>query len=232
MLLDITEISFPESTFYSLIFIIVAAFLLAANYLDNRFKKKYEERAAKDKEELNKALADFKIKENELGRITAETKQKASEWGIAEFEKYKLTELENQRKIIAENEVANARNILYRWIAENEDRIRKDAANRSVRNVMGKVTEQLLPFSEAMSLFNPKDARFLGSPIDLIIFDGSEELKEEINIVFIEVKTGTSALSKRQRLIKEAIENKRVYWKRVNMKDFGDDVNEALKENH
>lgn len=229
MLLDITEISFPESTFYSLIFIIVAAFLLAANYLDNRFKKKYEEKAAKDKEELNKALANFKIKENELGRITAETKQKASEWGIAEFEKYKLTELENQRRIIAENSIANAKNILHQWIAENEDRIRKDAANRSVRNVLGKVTEHLVPFSEAMKGFNPKDIRFVGSPIDLVIFDGAEELrKDEITIYFVEVKTGTSALSKRQQLIRQAIRDKKVEWMQVTMRDFGEGVNQEL----
>jgi predicted Holliday junction resolvase-like endonuclease len=181
------------------------------------------------KNKLLKSQTDYTEQKLIFEKKEAEYKLNMTVLATAEFEKFKETELEAQKKIITENTLAAARNVLAEWIAENEERIRKDAANRSVRNVMGKVTEQLLPFSEAMSLFNPKDARFLGSPIDLIIFDGSEELKEEINIVFIEVKTGTSALSKRQRLIKEAIESKRVFWKRVNMRDFGDDVNEALK---
>lgn len=107
-----------------------------------------------------------------------------------------------------------------------------DAANRSVRNVLGKVTEHLIPFSEAMKHFNPKDIRFIGSPIDLIVFNGAEELRNDISIHFIEVKTGTSALSKRQQLIRNAIENQRIHWLRVNMKDFGDNVNEALNERH
>ncbi len=117
---------------------------------------------------------------------------------------------------------------LRAWIIENEDRIRKDAANRSVRIVMGKVTEHLIPFNEAFSQFNPKDARFIGSPIDLIVFDGAEDKKDEINIYFIEVKTGTSALSQRQKKVMEAVKAKRVDWLRLNVKDFGDDVNQSL----
>ncbi len=121
--------------------------------------------------------------------------------------------------------------LLSQWKIENEDRIRKDAANRSVRNVLGKVTEHLIPFSEAMKQFNPKDIRFVGSPIDLIVFDGAEELKkEEMTIWFIEIKTGKSTLSKRQQIIRDAIESNRVKWLRVDMKSFGDDVNAALSE--
>jgi hypothetical protein len=43
--------------------------------------------------------------------------------------------------------------------------MRKDAANRSARNVQGKVTEHLIPLSEAMRHFNPKDVRLIGSSI-------------------------------------------------------------------
>jgi len=51
-----------------------------------------------------------------------------------------------------------------------------------------------------------------GSPIDLIVFDGLDE-GELRKIVFVEVKSGKSVLSKRERLIKDAIEKKKVEWK-------------------
>ena len=220
MLLDIT---LPESTVYTWVFIIVILLIIISNWFNNNYKKTYEQKTAIDKEELNKKIAEYQLN-------TAKLKEQATQWGLAELEKFKQNELEAQTKIINDNAIGAAKNVLARWMAENEDRIRKDAANRSVRNVLGKVTEHLIPFSEAMKQFNPKDIRFIGSPIDLIVFDGAEELRNDISIHFIEVKTGTSALSKRQQLIKDAIQNRRIHWMRVNMKDFGDDVNEALKQ--
>ena len=52
----------------------------------------------------------------------------------------------------------------------------------------------------------------MGSPIDLIVFDGLDEesLRE---IYFVEVKTGASAsLTSRQRQIRDAIKAGRVRW--------------------
>ena len=96
------------------------------------------------------------------------------------------------------------------WLNEKEREIRKDAVKRSSEIILGKVGEQFAPLLvfEKYNL-NPKDARFLGSPIDYIIFSGMSEgkLKE---IVFVEIKHGTSKLSKTQAQIKEAIENKKV----------------------
>lgn len=225
ILLNLYEI--PNSTFFWAVVIISAAIYYAYKYL-----AKIQEKIQKSREDI--VLFEGKLREKDLKIEIYEGKMRehANELAAKQLAEWKEKELESIKTVINKNAIDSAKNYLSTWIIENEERIRKDAANRSVRNVMGKVTEQLLPFSEAMNMFNSKDARFLGSPIDLIIFDGSEELKDSINIFFIEVKTGTAGLSKRQRLIKEAIENKRVYWKRVNMKDFGDDVNEALMEEY
>lgn len=57
--------------------------------------------------------------------------------------------------------------------------------------------------------YNPKDACFIGSPIDLIVFDGLDEGKLR-KIVFVEVKSGKSTLSKREKLIRDAVEQRRV----------------------
>lgn len=170
-------------------------------------------------------------RDTQIQKIHAEMQAQAQEKGMMWFEQWKKEELQKYIKVIEEAGDKTALAKLNQWIIENEERIRKDAANRSVRNVLGKVTEHLIPFSEAMKQFNPKDIRFIGSPIDLIVFEGAEELKkDEVVIHFIEVKTGTSALSKRQQLIRDAVKNKRIEWLRVDMKSFGDEVNAALAE--
>jgi Endonuclease related to archaeal Holliday junction resolvase len=50
---------------------------------------------------------------------------------------------------------------------------------------------------------------------DLIAFAG-RNASEEVAIVFIEVKTGQSALSARERAVKKAVEAKQVSWRVIN----------------
>ena len=71
-----------------------------------------------------------------------------------------------------------------------------------------------MPYLPGFNL-DPKDVRFLGTPIDLIAFDGLNA-SEEVEIVFIDVKTGQSALSPRERAVKKAVETRRVSWRVVN----------------
>lgn len=85
-------------------------------------------------------------------------------------------------------------------------RIRADAIRKSTAVVKGKVAEQLVPFGPEFG-FNPRDARFLGSPVDFIVFEGLTE-GDVTRVVFIEVKTGQSArLSRREKQVQAAIEN-------------------------
>src|ERR1700733_7722990 len=84
---------------------------------------------------------------------------------------------------------------------------RQDTLMRSHRVVSGKVQEHLVPFlPEFLDHFNPRDARFLGSPIDFVVFEGLDEGEECRSIVLVEVKTGKSALSKRERQVRDAVE--------------------------
>ena len=65
--------------------------------------------------------------------------------------------------------------------------------------------------------YNPKDVRFLGTPVDLIVFDGLDEDALE-EIVFVEVKTGPSAnLTKRERRLRDAVKNGRVRWEELRL---------------
>jgi predicted Holliday junction resolvase-like endonuclease len=92
-----------------------------------------------------------------------------------------------------------------------EARIRQNAANRSYSVILGQVTEHLIPFHTKFP-FNPKDSRFIGSPIDLIVFDGVSDELDEVTIYFVEIKTGRGYLSSKQKKIKDAVDNNRVKW--------------------
>ncbi len=96
------------------------------------------------------------------------------------------------------------------WKEKEEERIREDAIKRSARSLSGKTLEKLVPFLENFP-YDAHDIRWLGDPIDLIIFDGysSQDLRQ---IVFCEVKSGESKLTQLQKKIKEIVENKKVKW--------------------
>lgn len=105
------------------------------------------------------------------------------------------------------------------WQLRKEADIRADAIMRSQAVIAGKVSENLVPFMPAFP-FNPKDVRFVGSPIDLIVFDGvSDESVREV--VFLEIKTGNSALSTKQRQVRDAIKQKKVAWLEVHVETGG-----------
>jgi predicted Holliday junction resolvase-like endonuclease len=62
--------------------------------------------------------------------------------------------------------------------------------------------------------FNPKDAQFLGRPVDFVVFDGLDEGQLR-RIVFVEVKTGQSRLTARERLVRDAIRDGRIEWTEI-----------------
>jgi len=112
-----------------------------------------------------------------------------------------------------EREIASreASTRLEQWRYESEIAIRNDAIQRSHSVILGKVTEHLVPYMPDFP-FNPKDVRFVGSPIDLVVFDGMD--KDNLRqVVFVEVKTGASAaLTKRERRIRDVISTGHVKW--------------------
>ena len=89
-------------------------------------------------------------------------------------------------------------------------------ARRSAAVVSGKVAEQLVPFSRLFK-YDPRDARFLGSPVDFVVFDGLEDGNLRA-IVFVEVKKGSSKLSDREKQIKEAVERCAVKFDLIRVK--------------
>jgi predicted Holliday junction resolvase-like endonuclease len=89
---------------------------------------------------------------------------------------------------------------------------RRDSVDKSRSVVSGKVQEHLAPlFPAFLNQFNPKDARFLGTPLDFIVFDGLDE-GDVRRVVFVEVKTGKASLLSRERRCRDAIEAGRVEY--------------------
>lgn len=99
---------------------------------------------------------------------------------------------------------------IYRYAEEDLADARRDAARRSRSVLGGKAGEQLVPLvPEFCERFDPSEARFLGAPIDYVVFDGlgSGELRE---VILLEVKTGGSKLNANERAVRRAVAEGRV----------------------
>ncbi len=105
-----------------------------------------------------------------------------------------------------------------KWRQDEERMVREDAIKRSESVIRGKITEHLMPFLPGFP-YNPRDARFVGTPIDFIVFDGLSEDKLR-KIIFVEVKTGkTGSLSGRERQVRDCVQNKEVVYKLLHNAD-------------
>ena len=96
---------------------------------------------------------------------------------------------------------------------------REDSLKRSRAIIRGQATEHLAPF--VIKDTNPKDCRFLGNPVDYILFDGLSDITDGVadqinSIKFIDIKTGSSGLNKVQRRIRDAIKEDKVSFQVIN----------------
>jgi len=103
--------------------------------------------------------------------------------------------------------------------AETIPKERDDALEQSRSKLKGKISEQMAPFlPEFSAKYESSDARFLGSPIDFVVFKDmskfNKKTKEDdvpIEVVLVEIKTGDKAsLSTLEKAIKKAVDEGRV----------------------
>ena len=93
------------------------------------------------------------------------------------------------------------------WKRDFSRVIRQQSIAQSQATIMGKVTEHLAPFLPDFQ-YDPRDVRFIGSPVDLIIFDGLHEGQLR-RLVLVEVKSGKGAgLTDRERNIRQAVQSR------------------------
>lgn len=104
-------------------------------------------------------------------------------------------------------EIKNLNKKLIDQKREFEERIveeRKAAVKTSRSVIKGQVNEQIAPFLPDFK-YNSADCKFLGQPIDIIVFNGISE-ENVTEVIIMDIKTGQASLSKTQRQIKKCIE--------------------------
>ncbi|MBI1935693.1 hypothetical protein HYS31_04595 [Candidatus Woesearchaeota archaeon] len=88
--------------------------------------------------------------------------------------------------------------------------IRETAIRQSRAVLSGQFSEQIAPYMPDFP-YKPTEARFIGKPIDFIVFKGMDDKKID-EIVFVEVKSGQNRLNEVQKSMKSAVENKNIKW--------------------
>lgn len=103
---------------------------------------------------------------------------------------------------------------------------RKDAVKRSKQVVSGHVYEQISPLIPGFP-YELRDVRHVGNPLDFIIFRGLSG-SGEVEVIFLEIKTGMSTLNSNERRVKKAIESGRVKYE-VFHPDLDHNIEAALE---
>jgi predicted Holliday junction resolvase-like endonuclease len=110
--------------------------------------------------------------------------------------------------------------ICYILVKSSERQVRKQAVGKSRAVLKGKIGEQMAPLLPGFR-HNPADARFIGSPIDYVIFDGYSEAKDGDcsirRIVLMDVKTGNAKLSPAEKKVREAVLAGAVEWETLEL---------------
>lgn len=99
--------------------------------------------------------------------------------------------------------VENGRQQMELLWQQNLVKLRGDIADKQRVTIKGKVAEAFAPFLGDFP-FKPSECKFIGDPIDYVVFEGLDE-RNITGVHFVEVKSGSSSLSKHQKQIKDLI---------------------------
>lgn len=100
----------------------------------------------------------------------------------------------------------------------------KRSVNTSRAVLKGKMAEQFAPILPEFH-YLPSDAKFLGDPVDYVVFDGYTDLRDgqgsadDVEIVLIDIKSGGARLTKGQQAIAQAIQQGRIRFETIRI-DF------------
>ena len=113
-------------------------------------------------------------------------------------------------------EKAKADSLLKEWQTDNEVGIRRNAIAINSSRITSEISDETSIFSEGFS-FNPRDIKFIGKFIDLIVFDGAAE-ENEVSIYFLEVnRKNSNNISECKNRVRNAIDNKSYNWEEINI---------------
>ncbi len=102
----------------------------------------------------------------------------------------------------------------------------KRSVNTSCAVLKGKMAEQFAPILPEFQ-YLPSDAKFLGDPVDYVVFDGYTDFRdgdgtaEDIEVILLDIKSGGARLSKGQQAIAQAVNEGRIRFETLRI-DFED----------
>jgi len=97
------------------------------------------------------------------------------------------------------------------WEGGKLESIIKTRLKQSRAVLGGLVSEQIAPLLPDFP-YDPGDCRFIGKPVDFIVFKGMNE-QNISELVFLEVKSGSSkSLNQQEKKLRETIQAGRVRW--------------------
>jgi predicted Holliday junction resolvase-like endonuclease len=169
------------------------------------------ERATELKQEVHEA--ELKIVELEMS-ATSDTVEAAMESLMEEaaLQKQMIHDLRTDNGILSEE--------LNRMTAEMRKQKGRAASAHTQR---GQLLEKWTPFLNHPDIdeeWDHKDWSFLGQPIDYVVFNWYENKQENLErgqIVMLDVKSGKSSLTTKQRRIRDLVQAGRVEWREIRL---------------
>ena len=121
---------------------------------------------------------------------------------------------------------------LESWKKQEEKKIREDAIQKSINTLLGKIGEDFSPVLLSNKFgVNLKDFRHLGTPVDFVAFKGLSDDAEDIEVLFLEIKSGkSSGLVSRERRVRDAVSARRVRYEVVNLNEIIGDLKNGLSD--
>ncbi len=114
------------------------------------------------------------------------------------------------------------------------DSARRKSVEQSRSTLKGKMAEQMAPMLPGFP-YLPSDARFLGDPVDYVVFNGYTSVKDDnadgadLELVIIDIKHGRSSLTPCQRAVARAVEDGRVRFEVVRIDETGQVATESVR---
>ena len=102
------------------------------------------------------------------------------------------------------------------WEGRKLEEIVKTRLRQSRAVLGGLVSEQIAPLLPDFP-FDPGDCRFIGKPVDFIVFSGMNE-QNISEVIFLEVKSGVSkSMNQQEKALREVIQARRVRWEQLDI---------------
>lgn len=101
----------------------------------------------------------------------------------------------------------------FKAVAWEQEAKKLQFQSKSSQVKTGQLTEHLVGLLDGFD-YDTKQMRFIGSPIDYVVFG-------EDMITFLEIKSGGSQLSAKQRHLRELVKSGKVEWKTVRLTEKG-----------